>query len=418
MAIQTRVTAVALALALLGMAGAQAQTPPGAESQPPAAQPAPQHYSPAQLDALLAPIALYPDPLIAQILMASTYPLEVVEADRWRIDPKNSALTGNDLATAVEQQPWDPSVKSLIQFPRILQMMDGDLDWLERLGDAFLADQAAVMNSVQHLRHLARQAGKLNSSPQLVVTDQGGDISLEPPNPDAVSVPFYDPSLVYGQWPYPDFPPFYFPDFFDGVFIGDLGYGWWNVPIFASFWGWGRCDWGHHRIDIDRTRFASLNHHQLPSGSVWQHDPLHRRGVAYRDPVVRSRFAGNAGPLNLRPSGAVPQFRLAPNFDRQQDLRAPRQIQVSRPPVPPQVSRPSAPAYRAPAPAEGRPAQAPVYRPPVTPHVQATFFRSFSRGPYMQSQPARWFSNRVSMPAFQSRGFAPTPPRSGGNGRR
>jgi len=166
-----KVEAVLMVLAVLGTAvcglsPAEAQVPaPMTAPVPPLAAP----VAPQELDAMLAPVALYPDPLIAQILMASTYPLEVVEADRWLQEPANAGLKGAQLMSALDQQPWDPSVKSLVPFPQILRMMDSNLDWTERLGNAFLADQAAVMDSVQRLRQRAEATGELMSSPQQTV---------------------------------------------------------------------------------------------------------------------------------------------------------------------------------------------------------------------------------------------------------
>lgn len=208
-----------LATGLHGPCAAEAQVPPPMPA--PALQTAPQ-----ELDAMLAPIALYPDPLVAQILMAATYPLEVVEADRWLQEPANAALTSEQLVGALDQQAWDPSVKSLVPFPQILHMMDSNLDWTERIGNAFLADEAAVMDAVQRLRQRAQAAGKLVSSPQQDVSTNDGVIEIEPADPGMVYVPVYDPALVYGLWPYPAFPPFYFPEFFGGVIVGGIGFGW------------------------------------------------------------------------------------------------------------------------------------------------------------------------------------------------
>jgi hypothetical protein len=143
--------------------------------------------------------------------MASTYPLEVVEAARWVEDPNNARLKGDQLAAALQGKDWDPSVKSLAPFPQILRMMDDRLDWMQKLGDAFLAQQNEVMDSVQRLRRQAEEAGTLQSSPQQTVTTQDQTITVEPANPNVVYVPIYDPTVVYGAWPYPDYPPYYFP---------------------------------------------------------------------------------------------------------------------------------------------------------------------------------------------------------------
>jgi hypothetical protein len=164
-----------LALAAIAPASLDAQT-----SAPPA-QAAPL-YTAAQLDQLLAPVALHPDQLLGQILMASTYPLEVVEAARWVEDPNNARLKGDQLAAALQDKDWDPSVKSLAPFPQILRMMDDRLDWMQKLGDAFLSQQNEVMDSVQRLRRQAEEAGTLQSSPQQTVTTQDQTITVEPAN--------------------------------------------------------------------------------------------------------------------------------------------------------------------------------------------------------------------------------------------
>jgi hypothetical protein len=161
-----------------------------------------------QLDQLLAPIALYPDALLAQILMAATYPLEIVKADRWLQDPSHANLRGDQLAGALEAETWDPSVKSLVPFPQILRMMDQQLDWTEKLGNAVVAQQPDVMDAIQRLRYQAAAAGTLWSNAQERVTTERQGIVIEPANPEFVYPPVYNPAGVYGPWPYPDYPPF------------------------------------------------------------------------------------------------------------------------------------------------------------------------------------------------------------------
>jgi len=285
-------------------------------------QPAPQAAAPLaaeQLDQMLAPIALYPDPLVAQILMAATYPLEVVEADRWVQQPGNAALQGGQLTDALEQQPWDPSVKSLVPFPQVLKMLDDNLEWTERMGDAFLASQPAVMDSIQRLRQRAQAAGTLQSIPEEAVNQVGQDITIQPASADTVYVPVYNPTVAYGAWPYPAYPPDYFPNNFYNAVPGPFGFGWVSVAIVVPLWGWEHCDWHRHHIDLDRARFADLDRHHRPSGVEWTHDPWHRHGVPYRDPVVRGRFASNAAPPDARPASrgnpaalAVPSSRTVP----------------------------------------------------------------------------------------------------------
>jgi len=301
-----RATAGILLLLSFVACAAQEQAPPPQAPQPAPMSPA-SLFSPRQLDQMLAPIALYPDSLIAQILMAATYPLEVVEADRWLQVPANAALKGDQLAAALQHQPWDPSVKSLLPFPQILRMMDNNLEWTEKLGDAFLAQQADIMDSVQRLRQRAEAAGALASTPQQVVSIQDGIIAVEPANAEVIYVPVYNPTLVYGVWPWPEYPPFYFwpwPGFVMGFGIG--------FPVVYPLWGWYHWEWHHHRLHIDVHRFNEINVYRPPVRSdIWQHDALHRDGVPYRDPVTRARFQGTVSPearLALRgyPIGAQP----------------------------------------------------------------------------------------------------------------
>jgi hypothetical protein len=273
---------------------------PADQQQPQASQAAPSQTAPGetlqpgQLDALLAPIALYPDSLLGQILMAATYPLEVVEAERWVADPNNAALTGDALTAALGQQSWDPSVKSLVPFPQILKMMSGRLDWTQQIGDAFLAQQADVMASVQRLRHEAQAAGKLASTPQESVTMNGSDIVIAPPD-GQVYVPYYDPSAVYGDWPYPDYPPYEFPPWAGiiyppGFAIG-FGFGV-GIDAIGPYWGWDSFDWGNNGIYIDSGRYSRINGGRSASfsGNHWAHDPTHRRGVPYRSSTTAARF--------------------------------------------------------------------------------------------------------------------------------
>jgi len=271
---------------------AMAQNPPPS-APPPAQSAAP--LTPAQLDQLTAPIALYPDDLLGQILIAATYPLEIVQADRWVKDPANAALKGDQLTAALVQQPWDPSVKSLVAFPQVLKMMDGNLTWTEQLGDAFLASQAGVMDSVQRLRQQAEAAGKLQSTTQMAVSTVDGACVIAPTDPTSVYVPVYNPNDIYGAWAYPDYPPDYFPGYFPGVEIGPFGFGWFDVGIVGALWGWDSWDWRGHRINIDGGRFNAMNRDRPAiSSGAWQHDPSHRGGVPYRDPAVRARFQGAA----------------------------------------------------------------------------------------------------------------------------
>jgi uncharacterized protein DUF3300 len=281
--------------------------PFGVTAQSPGPAPAPQDgqvFSQEQLDQLLAPIALYPDALLAQVLMASTYPLEVVEAARWI--NANPNIKDQALEDAMQQQSWDPSVKSLTAFPQVLQMMNEKLEWTQKLGDAFLAQQAQVMNTVQSLRAMAQTAGNLGSSTEQVVTSEqtGGTtfITVEPANPQVVYVPTYDPMVVYGAWPYPAYPPYYWypPGYVVGGIIS-FGFG---VAVGAALWG--GCNWGHGNVYINNVnRYNSFNRTHI-SNTNWQHTVDHRKGVAYRDQRTAQQYnRGTAG----RDAQSREQFR-------------------------------------------------------------------------------------------------------------
>ena len=323
------ITAAALLLAG-GQAIAQSGPP---ASDPAAPPPITLQTSPPQLDDLLAPIALYPDPLLSQILMAASYPVEVVQADRWLADPGNASLKDGDLAAVVNQQAWDPSVKSLVPFPRVLAMMDSHLDWTESLGEAFVANPAAVMDAVQDLRRRALQAGRIRSDSYLTVTDAGGIITILPAAPQEVYYPAYDPTVAYGPWPYPDFPPYAFDDIDDGCAVGDFGYCWFGVGVVLPLWGWSHWDWRGRRIGLDPDRFAALNHaHRPPDGSTWVHEPGHRHGVPYQDAETRARYpaADEAFQRAARgfPEGEAAVFDRASGLDR----ASPRAAEPRSPP--------------------------------------------------------------------------------------
>ena len=346
-----RSVASAAIIACLATAAAPAQAPTPAPAEQAASQASPQ-LAPGPLDQMLAPIALYPDELLGQVLIAAGYPLEVVQADRWLQDPNNAALSGDRLAAAMDEQSWDPSVKSLVAFPHVLHMMDGQLDWTESLGEAFIDNPGAVMDAVQRLRRQAEAAGRLRSNAQEVVTDQDGEITIEPASTQTVYLPDYEPSVVFAPWPYPDWPPYYFPGYWDECAFDDFGYCWFAVPIVFPLWGWDHWDWRHHRIDIDRDRYTALNRGRPPLGNgAWEHDPAHRGNVPYLSPAARERFqsgasrSGGFGATRGYPTGAgAPSIqRLPPTFQSYgsgPDARA----QAARG----QSSRASTPGYHAP----------------------------------------------------------------------
>jgi hypothetical protein len=270
----------------------------------------PKQFQQEELDQMLAPLALYPDDLLSQVLIASTYPLEIVLADRWV--KANPGLKEDALTAALEKQSWDPSVKSLVNFPDVLASLSTNLDWTSKIGDAVLADEKAVMETEQKLRAKAKEAGNLESSEQMTVTTEssgsGDVIVIESPSREVVYVPYYDPAVVYGPWWYPAYPPPYYyypPGYTAGVGVG------FGVGIFVGVaWGyaWGGCSWGHQEIDIDIDRNVDINtdidrgkyKEQLKNAGIgdgkgtWKHDPEHRKGLEYRDSAVAQKFGGTS----------------------------------------------------------------------------------------------------------------------------
>ncbi len=258
-------------------------------------------FSSEELEQIVAPIALYPDSLVSQILMASTYPLEVVQADRWT--KSNKEVEGKALEKALAKQSWDPSVKPLVNFPDVLNMMSVKLDWTTKLGDAFIGQQAEVLSAVQKLRSKAKEAGNLKSNSQqtVVVESSTQTIIIESPSPNVVYVPTYNPVVVYGAWPYPSYPPYYYhPPGYVATAAISFGVG---VAIGAA-WGyaWGDCHWGRGNVNINVNRNENFNSNirntrEFTSNRTrnnWQHDGSHRRGVSYRDQRTSKRF-GRSG---------------------------------------------------------------------------------------------------------------------------
>jgi hypothetical protein len=271
----------------------------------------PAPFKPEEIDALVAPIALYPDSLLAQVLMASTYPLEIVHAARWV--KANPNVKGDAAVKAVQNEPWDTSVKSLVAFPQILKPMNDKIDWTQKLGDAFLAQQKDVFDAVQRLRARAQESGNLKSNEQQnVIVEQapagGGQtiVKIEPANAQVIYVPAYDPTVVYGGWGYPAYPPYYwppYPAYYPGYYPGaGLAFGIGLVAAGAIFADCNSC-WGGDDINInsDRARNVDRNFDSSKlkngerAGGRWQHDAGHRQGVAYRDNATRDKFAGAPG---------------------------------------------------------------------------------------------------------------------------
>jgi hypothetical protein len=260
----------------------------------------PKAFKQEELDQILAPIALYPDELLSQVLMASTYPLEVVQAERWA--KQNKSLKADALTDALEKQDWDPSVKSLVNCPDVLTMMSEKLDWTQKLGDAFLEQQKEVMDTVQKLRQKADETGNLKTtSEQKVIVEKGKTIVIEPANPQTVYVPTYNPTVVYGAWWYPTYPPYYYypPGYVAGAAFSFAA----GVAVGAA-WGyaWGGCNWHGGDVDIDVDRNTNINNnidrskYKDKSGTgqggkgKWEHNPEHRKGASYRDQGTAQKF--------------------------------------------------------------------------------------------------------------------------------
>jgi len=269
-----------------------------------------------QLEQLVAPIALYPDSLVAQILMAATYPIEVVEAARW--SKKNPKVTGTALEDAMQKQSWDASVKSLTAFPDVLAMMDERLDWTTDLGNAFLAQQADVMDAIQALRARAQKEGNLASNEQQTATveqqpsgSQPQTIVIQPANPQVVYVPAYTPA-VYGAWPYPAYPPYpyYPPGYALGASLISFGVG---MAVGSALWG--GCNWGGGNVNVNVNNYNNFNRTDIKNGN-WNHNVDHRRGAGYNNQIVANRYG--RGNQNVQ---SRDQFRGRAEQGRQQIAR-------------------------------------------------------------------------------------------------
>ena len=272
--------------------GIGAQTPPP-QGAAPAAAPSggdSQNFKQEELDQMLAPIALYPDALVTQVLMASTYPLDVVEAARWA--EQNKGLKGDALSSALQGQKWDESVKSLAAFPDVLDKMNKDLAWTQKLGDAFLGQQKQVLDTIQSLRQRAQSAGNLKTDEHQKVETQTQEgkqvIVIEPANPQVVYVPTYQPTVVYGAWPYPAYPPYY-PTYWAPVGAAFASGFMWGVGIAAGAALWGGCNWGRGDVNVNVNRYNNFNKTNISNGN-WQHNSDRRGGVPYRDNGARQQY--------------------------------------------------------------------------------------------------------------------------------
>jgi hypothetical protein len=242
-----------------------------------------------QLSQLVAPIALYPDSLLSQILMASTYPLEVVEGERFV--KANAALKGDDLDAALKEKSWDVSVKSLCHFPDVLGSMSEKLDQTTQLGNAFLGQQEAVMEMVQELRAKAHAQGNLETTKEQTVVVENKVIVIESPDPQVIYVPTYNPTIVYGTWPYPAYPPYawYYPP---GRGLLTFGVG---IAVGIGISRWSRCNWRNNSVNVNINRTANFNRNARPGGGkggggTWKHNPKHRKGASYGNQNLNKKY--------------------------------------------------------------------------------------------------------------------------------
>jgi len=278
-----------------------------------------------QLDQLMAPIALYPDSLLSQILMGATYPDDIAAAAKW--SAAHTSESGDKAVKAVEGETWDPSVKSLVAFPSVMDLMGRQPDWVKSVGDAFLAQPDGVMDSVQRLRVQAQKAGNLKSTPQQKVTSSTTDnktvVVIQPADPQVVYVPTYNPTVVYGAWAYPSYPPYYYPPPPGSVFatslVAGIGFG---LGVAAVDSMWGGFNWGHNDVDINVNRYNNVNVNQRINNAnnnnvAWQHNPANRGNTPYADQANRQRYD------NQRQAGLQ---------NRQAGLQRPGQGQGGRPP--------------------------------------------------------------------------------------
>lgn len=275
-----------------------------------------------ELESLVAPVALYPDPLLAQVLVASTYPLDVVDAQQWLA--KNSGLKGEELTAAAEKQDWDPSVQALVLIPDALKRLSENIKWTTNLGDAFLAQQSEVMDAVQRLRAKAKEAGKLESTEQQKVetttVESEQVIEIQPASTEVVYVPTYSPSVIWGPMYYP-YPPLYYPPYYGGAWLG-FGVG---IAIgigISGGWGWG-CGWhgGGNTININNnnnfvSHYNRENNINRGGNSNWQHNAQQRGGAPYKDRATANKYGGGARGDSAQARQSQAQARQGQSFDR------------------------------------------------------------------------------------------------------
>ena len=276
-----------------------------AQSQQPEA---PAKLPPDKLESLVAPIALYPDPLLAQVLAASTYPLEIVQLQQWL--SKHKDLKDKALADAVKKENWDPSVQAMAALPDVVKQMADNVKWTDELGNAFLAQESDVMDAVQRMRMKAKDSGKLTSTEQMKVETKVVEskqvVVIEQANPQVVYVPSYNPTVVWGAPVAYPYPPVYYPPpgYYAAGMAISFGVGMAMGAMWSGGWGWN-CGWGgNNTVNINNNnnfnRNTNINRGNTNIGSgnrssnQWQHNPQHRGGAPYADRATANRYGGSA----------------------------------------------------------------------------------------------------------------------------
>ena len=260
-------------------------------------------FSQAELEQLLAPIALYPDSLLTHILISATYPLEIVQANRWRQNNLNAS--NEEISDAMEEKDWDPSVKALIPFTQVLERLNDDLAWTQKLGDAFLQDEALLLNSIQSLRDKAQQAGTLDDIDNLTVEHEDNNIIIRSAEPEVIYVPYYDTRVVYGNWHWAHYPPVYWDISWHHhrhhhYYVSHHGHFSWFPSVHISFnYFFNAFHWHKRHVVVfhnhHKARYNYRYHRKVISHRVkrWHHNPSHRRGVAYRTATVKHKYRSN-----------------------------------------------------------------------------------------------------------------------------
>lgn len=294
------------------------------------------NFSQAQLEQMLAPIALYPDALLTHILIASTYPIEVVEAERWL--SSHNQLSANAIVNAADDKDWDASVKALLSFPNVLQKLSADLQWMRNLGDAFLQNEAQLLASVQTLRRRADQTGNLDSMNNVKVVRDTQTIIIEPQQPNIIYVPYYDTRVVYGHWRWSHYPPIYWHQ--PTRYVSHHGPYYWHDPIHLTVGlFFGAVHWTNRHVIVHRHKSRYYKHHSNrkvthnSQSMRWQHNPRHRKGVAYRTTNIQKKYRSHTPSMQQHRVMREKQKHLAhknikANSNKHQNLK--KKLSVNR----------------------------------------------------------------------------------------